>query len=801
MRQHWLREAEASWTRWKQAYETRTDPEAIRAHYAQLREKFVAALGGFPERTPLNPRVTGTIARDGFRVDKIIFESRPQFFVTASLYLPDPAKYPAPRPGILIPSGHYQPAKAHDEYQSMGALLALQGMAALVFDPIEQGERLQNLDATGRARYWGTNAHTLDDIQAIPLGQSIARQFIWDGMRAIDYLQSRPEIDPTRIGCTGHSGGGTQTSYLLALDDRIKAAAVSCYISHLSSQVHVSLGDGEQNLFAALAFGLDHPDFLLMRAPTPVLLLAATHDFFDINATWETFRLAQRAYTRLGAPERMAIAENDASHSFNRTQREAAARWFARWLLGEEREIHEPTLNLFTETELRCTPSGQVMLLPGARSIRDLFRADADRASATRSTAWARLNGTERRAAVRRIASFRALAELPDSRWTRGPRHQEPGYRTEQWQVQAADQTVTMPALWLEPSQPVAGPVLVFLTSEGLEAEAGQNGRLATLARAGRRVLALDVRGTGATRQRNQQGMTGAVGRDYWDIYSAYLLGRTYVGLQAEDVLIAAREAARRGGGSPVDLIALGGVGVPALHAVFSDSEIFHGVTLDGMVSSWDHVVRADKSYGQFMNVVHGALQTYDLPDLVASLGSGVTLRNPAEPNGIALNAALAAPEDHLPSRPGLTGVQFGSPGFLNPQAVSPLMGGTSTWGGEFGRDWSARWTGFLVPAVTGNIVITLETNEEATVRLADKIVATAPGSLGAPATPVALSAGEAKPLVIEFIRPRRDADDKNHVSRLQILWLGTDSIRHQVPDSWLRHSRVQENAAESSLR
>ena len=140
----------------------------------------------------------------------MVFESQPRFYVTADLYLPDRSCFQPPYPGVLIPCGHFNEAKAHDEYQSMGALLALNGMAALVFDPIEQGERLQSVDAEGRAQFLGTDAHTLDDIQEIPLGQSVARYFIWDGMRAIDYLQSRPEIDRERIGCTGSSGGGTR---------------------------------------------------------------------------------------------------------------------------------------------------------------------------------------------------------------------------------------------------------------------------------------------------------------------------------------------------------------------------------------------------------------------------------------------------------------------------------------------------------------------------------------------------------------------------------------------------------------
>ena len=200
-----------------------------RDHQKRMREEFLKAIGGLPERTPLNPQVVGCISRRGYRVEKIIFESQPKHYVTALMFLPDPQRFKPPYPGVLVPCGHVTVlSKAHPEYQSMGALLALAGMAALVFDPIDQGERMQLLDAKGEAIFPEKGGHTMIGLGCIPLGRNTARFEIWDGMRAIDYLQSRPEVDPQRIGCTGNSGGGTQTSYLMALDDRIRAAAPSC---------------------------------------------------------------------------------------------------------------------------------------------------------------------------------------------------------------------------------------------------------------------------------------------------------------------------------------------------------------------------------------------------------------------------------------------------------------------------------------------------------------------------------------------------------------------------------------------
>ncbi len=805
MRAYLLGEVGAARSRWLAGFEERTDADASNARGRELRARFIDAIGGLPARTPLRPRVTGTLVRDGFRVEKVIFESQPRFYVTGALFLPDAKAFAPPYPGVLVPCGHFQPSKAHDEYQAMGALLAGNGMAALVFDPIDQGERLQLLDASGRARFWGTSAHTLDDIQAIPLGQSIARYFVWDSMRALDYLQSRPEVDPARLGCTGNSGGATQTCQLFALDERVKVAAPSCYVHHFLAQIRDSMGDGEQNVFGELAFGFDHPDFVLLRAPAPVKLLAATHDFFDINATWETFRILKRAYTRLGFSERIDILENDAGHNYNRTQREAAARWLARWLRGRDEVIVEPERDRFTEEELRCTPEGQVMLLPGARSIRDLLRESAAMAAKERRQRWSGMPADERRAAVRAIAHFRGLAELPGSMWTQVWERERPGFRLEGWRFRSADGALDLPAVSLEPGQPGHAPPCVFLADDGWRDELGPGGRLEDLVRSGRRVLAIDVRGTGETRQTNEPGMTAAVGRDYWDIYTAYLLGRSYVGMQAEDILAAIREAQRRWGNQPVDLIAIGGVGVPALHAAFVEPARFHHVTIEQAITSWDEVVRADRTYGQLMNVVHGALRTYDLPDLAAILGDKLTIRHPVSALGLEPKSAEApGAADLAPARENLVGLYFGSPGFTNPQTVEELPGPVVEWNtlrDRRGQDWSAHWSGFLVPSVSGQLEFALEASEEAAVVVAGRTIAQTRETSRRATGAIHATAGEPLPCEIRFEQARRADRPEDYTSFLRLSWRSAAGEWAPVPASWLRHSREQQRTAERALR
>ena len=227
-----------------------------------VRAKILELIGGLPDYSgPLNPRVTGNIQGEGYTIEKVIFESLPGFYVTANLYVPQRGR--PPYPGILFPLGHETGAKAHSAWQQMLGSLAKKGYVALAWDPIGQGERAQLYDPDwGESKVFrSTTEHTIVGIQCLLVGDSLARYTIWDAMRALDYLLSRPEVDASRIGCTGNSGGGTHTAYLAALDDRIKVAAPSCYLTSWSRLLE-SIGpqDAEQNLIPWLGDGLDHAD-------------------------------------------------------------------------------------------------------------------------------------------------------------------------------------------------------------------------------------------------------------------------------------------------------------------------------------------------------------------------------------------------------------------------------------------------------------------------------------------------------------------------------------------------------------
>ena len=629
---------------WEAEYEQRTTPEQIAAWQKELRGRLLNVIGGLPERGPLNARITGKVERDGYTVEKVIFESQPQLHVTAILFLPDASRFKPPYPGVVVPVGHSGNGKAYDEYQTMGALLALNGMVGIVYDAIDESERIQYhnerapyvFDKNWGSQVHGTYGHEMVGIGSILLGRNTARLEIWDTMRAIDYLQSRPEVDRQRIGCTGNSGGGIVTAYVVALDDRVQAAAPSCYAEYLP-EVLKTIGpqDAEHETWATMTLGPQQTDLLMMRAPVPTLLCVATHDFFPITGAWQTARYVKRLYTRTGFAERFDIIENDAPHNYNRQQREAAARWMSRWLLSKDQAISEPTIRLLGAKEAQCTPEGQVMQLPGARSAYDLNEDYENELTKRREAAWANQDRGARLERVRQLTGIRKLDELPMPKvMVKYESEQRPGYRIEKLEIRL-EEGIVLPALLFTAEKAPAGRVIVYVHEGGKGADGFEGGRIEQLVLGGARVLSVDLRGTGQTQQTTQIKWA-MVGTDWQDISTAYCLGRSYVGMRAEDVLVAARYAAKEfaGPAGTVDLIAVGNVGVPALHAAALEPSLFSSVKLSQALVSWASVIHCRLTLNQYVNVVQGALLEYDLPNLAAALGTKLTVEDAVDAMG-----------------------------------------------------------------------------------------------------------------------------------------------------------------------
>lgn len=673
-------QAYAAIDRRKAAFEKLKSQAECRKWQEERREFFRKQLGEWPKRTPLNPQIVGTLSGDGYRVEKILFESRPQFHVTANLYLPTT---PGPWPGVIVPCGHSHDGKAAGGYQRICILLARHGMAAMCYDPVGQGERYQMLDLTRERTHFDdaphvpvphpnvrclcTAEHTMMGLGCILLGSNVAQFRIWDGIRAIDYLQSRHDILADKIGCTGNSGGGTLTAYLMALDDRIVAAAPVCYLTSFRRLIDTSgPQDAEQNIFGQLAFGMDEADYLTMRAPRPTLICAGTRDAtFDISGTWDVFRDAKRFYSRLGHAEQVEMHEADAPHGFGIQQREAAARWLHRWLLGADKTIREvETLpdpltdelsrelsqGDWTAQQLQCTPSGQVLLMNDERSVFQLNTDVAEALKAQRAEAWRGRSVEEKRQLVREtIAPRKWNPEVeqprlgtPDSE-TQIPtslgRIERIGYTIHKLAL-TPERGLRLPALAFVPAQP-SGVATLYLHGTSMTADAAPEGPIEELVKQGQIVLAAELRGIGETETGYQKKVWGRFhfGQDIQEVFLAYLLGRSFVGMRVEDVaawsqfLETYETTSNRL--NELHLIGIGEAAIPALHAAALEPDKFRSVTLRKMLVSWEDLVYATYSHDQAVNIVHGALQHFDLPDLIEMAGaSKVRVLESVTPSG-----------------------------------------------------------------------------------------------------------------------------------------------------------------------
>ena len=613
----------------REAYEQRTNVDDIRKHQQQLKQYFIDAIGGFSERTPLNPECTGIVQREGYRVEKILYESRPRHYVSGTLFLPQSDEFTAPHPAVLVVCGHSANGKAYTGYQASCALLALNGIAAFIIDPICQGERKQLLETDGTPIIKSaTTGHTHVGIGAMLLGWNTAQYEIWDGMRGIDYLQSRPDIDGKKIGCMGNSGGGTQTSYLMALDERIVAAAPSCYITSFE-RLLATIGpqDAEQNIFGQLATGMNHADYVIMRAPRPTLICAATKDFFDIGGSWDAFREAKRVYMRFGFGERVDLAENDDKHGFKKPLREAAARWMVRWLAGRDVAVTEPEIELLSDKEMGSTPDGQVMLLPRARSAFDLNLEEAERLASVRKRKWSDETAAQTRERIRKTLGIPVLGEIAAASRNESGQQGVVLLRTAS--------RVPLSGKWLKPDGKPTGTTL-YLHAAGADKAVDQDAHLKALVDAGQSVLAIDVSGIGTTRPQGRRWYSETFGAGAGNAVVAYLCGTSMVAQRTEEILATAKLLASGEGNASaqISLVATDELCVPALHAAVLAPELINEVKLIRPLISWTEVIRGKLSRNQVVNAVHGVLREYDLPDLVKLRGDRVTIVDPVDGQG-----------------------------------------------------------------------------------------------------------------------------------------------------------------------
>ena len=290
------------------------------------REILLKGLGLFPlpARTDLKLQMTGILKRDGYRIEKLRYESVPGLLVTAHLYVPDGD---GPFPVILNPHGHFHFKKSEPTVQARGISLALEGFAALIVD--SPGVSWDNNPQNERLGIGDHNDWFLT------LGLPIQGVYVWDLMRGLDYLETRKDMDCTRVGITGASGGGTATVYAFAADERIKCAVPVCYATSLEVNPHN--GCLCNHVPGMMQLG-DRSDILAMRAPAPICLIGATDDpeFPQLGhqRTFEKLKVIFKS-KRAEASVRLELVEG--KHDYNRRMREVMVAFFREHLLEEPR--------------------------------------------------------------------------------------------------------------------------------------------------------------------------------------------------------------------------------------------------------------------------------------------------------------------------------------------------------------------------------------------------------------------------------------------------------------------------------
>ncbi len=617
------REAEGRTRAVREAVRTPRD-QATRA--AQVRARVLDILGGLPEKTPLNARVTGSLVRERYRVENISYEIVPGFPVSGNLYLPQGRAFPAP--AIICPCGHS--GKERPVYQSLGISLASNGFVALVTDSPDRGERT----APG-------NDHFRVGALTYLTGANAERYFTLDVLRGLDYLATRPEVDQERLGCTGVSGGAVSTLYASALDQRIKCAVPVCGVIPLRALVECLYTTCPEQLQQdTLGREVDEPDIAGLIAPRPLLLMQGHRDdLFYVPDFVRGCQTIADTYRVLGARERVSWEVFDSPHDYSAQMREAACRWFGRWIGdGQTTAQDPPEMRLAEPAELASAPPiASTIFSENAAIAQTLATERSSRPRPDRATL-----ATQARELLG-LPATPAPVEVVPTGTMRGDD------LTVEKVVLLPEADIHVP-LWVLRPVGVATPlpVVVSLRDGGRMAAAGTDGILARLARRGLMVVAADVRGTGET----------AMSPTRWDIHSfcrveriaawgSFVVSRPLVGMRTGDLLAVTRYAAGRPDAAPGKM-ALWGTGpaaVWALYAALLDRGVCALALQEGPLSY--HAMATDMGYTwPDTLLLPNVLRHHDLPDVLAALAPQPALVvDPRDARGTAVSVAAATAE------------------------------------------------------------------------------------------------------------------------------------------------------------
>lgn len=596
-------------------------PEAIQQRQEQITRTFWELNGGMPERTPLNARTVGAFERPGYRVEKVVYESRPGFHLVGNLYIPSLGE--PPYPGVLFQMGHSLNGKAAATYQRCCQGLAQLGFVVLAFDPMGQGERTFYPGEDGYLTRLSSadDEHTIPGMQMLLLGDTSSRLQVWDAVRSLDYLAEHPLVDATKLASTGQSGGGTLTMLLAAVDNRLAAAAVACgnteNIACRDFNPPGSTDDAEQNLVGSVPRGIDRWDLLYPLAPKPLLVLVSARDYFGtysynyLSSGWEEFQALQGVYSKLGADDRIAWVDSPLPHNLAYDFRLEIYNWFLKWLTDEAAPVtEEPPTRLEADETLWVTAEGNV--------VRGL-------GSETPFSLNLKLSGE-----VQTPAAPEGLEELLKIDRASQPEVHVRGARrsgkltVEAGEVQSARE-VWVPFYKFSAREPVPEkPLLVVLEPQGRSGRWKEDDLYQQVAMEGTIVVAPDVRGIGDLRPEYPRG---SAGYGSWHqssdqfAWASLILGKPLLGQRVTDIL-----ALLNGLKQDADLrsrktiiAAVGEMTVPALLATYFDASI-DGCYLSRGLVSFRNVVETLEFDHPFVNFVPRFLHHADLPQLVAAL-------------------------------------------------------------------------------------------------------------------------------------------------------------------------------------
>ncbi len=654
----------STWDRKRALLRTAADVEARNAF---VRAKVVQMLRGFPQRNSLNPVMVKVIQKDGYRIENVMFQSRPDFWVTGNLYVPTSGN--GPFPGIISPCGHYPLARMLPQYQSVYINFVKSGFVVLAYDPIGQGERRQ---------YWNpetnitevsadpTYEHSMPGQLLLLLGENLTEYLVWDGMRAIDYLLTRSEVDLKRIGCAGHSGGGTMAKFISAVDERVQCAAImeggtaNKWPLKIAPWQPVGMADMEQNLFPAALYGIDNVDLQTAIAPRPLLAGIEHYDAaFDKAA-----EAIKARYRQFGVPGKFATVSSDDPHAWTPKLRLAATDWFCRWFCDRKGPTVEPDYQTVPFEDLYCTPDGSIRYSHKGQTIFSLIlkkQASLPPVRAVSKTLAEReSNRNEIRDQIRSLLHYRISDQPLDVRHiVTTPRE---GYRIEKIQF-LSEPGIYIPAWVYVPSGKTGVlPTILYVSDEGIEPEgmefAGEEGSglthsvLDTLVREGNLVVAVDVRGIGETRPHHPESSSCNEFRQLFDLeaamaYMAWSMDQSLLGMRVQDVVRSVDYVTSRkdADAKHLHVIGKGMGGLWCLYAAALDPRIRSLISVQSLLS-YRSLTQVDRyRYGADV-FVPDVLLHLDLPQVAATMaGRPLILIQPkdAMKNTVGTDAAKEA--------------------------------------------------------------------------------------------------------------------------------------------------------------